>query len=326
MDGVKNIFIKASDDGERLDKWFKRAYPDVPFGLLAKICRQGQLRLDSCRVKPRVVLREGQKLRIPPLKSTGKKEQRGLAVEQKERFQSWVLHEDKAMIVINKPAGLAVQGGTNIKHCVDDYLQGFSAEGDDAERLCLVHRLDKDTSGVLLIAKGAKNARVLTELFQSRDVQKMYWALTSGIPERRSGVMKKSLGRGGGISREKTVVDTMYGQEAITAYRVLDHFGKASAWLELRPETGRKHQIRAHLADLGAPVLGDGKYGGEYACRPIEQGRYRKLHLHARALTLPHPTTGRPFSITAPLPPEMIDTWEFFGFDPKEKFAGSCCI
>ena len=312
MNNVNNIFVKNTDDGVKLDKWFSQYYPDVPFGFLAKICRKGELRVDSKRVKPRVALREGQKIRIPPLTSSGKKEHRSLSPTQKERFESWVIYEDSSFLILNKPAGLAVQGGTNISHSIDDYLKGFN--NSDDPRLCLVHRLDKDTSGILVVAKGASNAKKISELFSSKNIQKTYWALSSGVPEKKRDIIKKSLGQGGGMSREKTIV-SIDGKEAITEYKVIDSFGKAAAWLELKPQTGRKHQIRAHFADLGNPILGDGKYGGQYACRPITADCYKKLHLHARSLSFIHPNTGKQFYITANLSNEMLSSWDFFGFD-----------
>jgi 23S rRNA pseudouridine955/2504/2580 synthase len=234
-----------------------------------------------------------------------------------------VLYRDDRAIVLNKPAGLAVQGGTNTERHVDALLDGLRF--DSSERPRLVHRLDRDTSGVLLIARNAAAASFFTRAFRDKTTRKVYWAIVVGRPKLAQGRIDLGLAKGGGPNgpkgRERVHPDPEQGKSAITYYRVLDHAGGRASWLALLPVTGRTHQLRAHCVALGTPILGDGKYGGTAAQLPGGAAAHR-LHLHARSLAIPHPDGGT-LRVTAPLPPHMQRMWEFFGFaaDAGDPFA-----
>ncbi len=221
-----------------------------------------------------------------------------------------VLYRDDYAIVINKPAGLAVQGGSNTERHVDALLD--TLRFDSAERPRLVHRLDKDTSGVLLIARNAAAASFFARAFRDKTARKIYWAIVVGLPTPAQGRISLALAKGGGPGRERVYADAEDGKSAVTYYRVIDNAGARASWLALLPVTGRTHQLRAHCAALGTPILGDGKYGGSAAQLP-GGGAAHQLHLHARSLSLPHPNGGT-LNVTAPLPPHMRRMWEFFGF------------
>jgi 23S rRNA pseudouridine955/2504/2580 synthase len=315
--GVQLLAVSAEDSDIRLDRWFRRHFPDLGHGRLEKLLRTGHVRLDGKRAAAGDRLRAGQIIRVPPLESTAARapkppfepDQRDLA-----RIRSAVLHRDASVIVIDKPAGLAVQGGTEIERHLDAMLDGLRFDGSERPRL--VHRLDKDTSGVLVLARSALAARKLAESFREKDTKKIYWAIVVGLPQPRHGridlPLAKIPGRGG---ERVAIADT--GKSAVTLYRTVAHTGRRFAWLALNPLTGRTHQLRAHMAALGTPILGDGKYGGAEAHPPgIPEGR--KLHLHARALSLPHPDGGT-LTVTAPLPPHMKQTWAFLGFDDADE-------
>ena len=225
-----------------------------------------------------------------------------------------VLHLDDDVIVIDKPAGLAVQGGTNTERHLDAMLDAlrFGAE----ERPRLVHRLDRDTSGVLVLARSAAAAAKLAAAFRNKATRKIYWAAVVGLPKPRRGRIDQALAKLPGRAGERVAPDDE-GKRAVTYYRTVAHAGDKLAWLALEPVTGRTHQLRAHCLALGTPILGDGKYGGA-AAHPAGVPNARKLHLHARALSLPHPAGGT-LVVTAPLPPHMKESWAFFGFDPSEE-------
>ncbi|HYB58591.1 MAG TPA: RluA family pseudouridine synthase, partial [Alphaproteobacteria bacterium] len=223
---------------------------------------------------------------------------------------------------LNKPPGLAVQGGTGTVRHLDAMLDALRF--GCAERPRLVHRLDRDTSGVLLLGRNAAAARALAEAFRDRTTRKLYWAITVGVPRPLQGKIDLPLAKLPGRAGERMAPDEEEGKRAVTYYKVLEHMGKKAAWVALWPVTGRTHQLRVHLAAIGTPILSDGKYGGKAAFLSGEKIS-RKLHLHARALTLPHPKTGRPLTLTAPLPEHMRASWRLFGFDPERRddpFAG----
>jgi 23S rRNA pseudouridine955/2504/2580 synthase len=225
-----------------------------------------------------------------------------------------VLYRDDDVIVLNKPPGLAVQGGTGMsdRH-LDAMLDALMFERDDRPRL--VHRLDKDTSGVLLLGRTAQATAKLAAAFKSRQARKCYWALVVGVPKIAQGRIDAALAKLPGRAGEKMAVDEDDGKHAVTYYRIVDSALKRAAWLELEPRTGRTHQLRAHCTLLGTPILGDGKYGAAEAFI-AGTGISRKLHLHARALRLPHPRGGM-LEVVAPLPDHMAGSFEFFGFDAK---------
>ncbi len=312
---VRQIDISADDDAVRLDRWLRRQLPDVPYGQLAKWLRTGQIRVDGRRAKPGHRLSEGQTVRLPPLTAAEPKT-RALIVPvdaaDATSLQDSMLFRDEALIVVNKPSSLAVQGGSKTTRHLDGMLDALRFEA--AERPRLVHRLDKDTSGVLLLARDATTARQMAAQFRHRDVEKIYWALVAGIPVTEEGrvdlPLLKTPGRGG----EKMRPTKEGGQSAVTQYAIVDHAGRKVAWLSLNPLTGRTHQLRAHCAALGTPIVGDGKYGGKVAFIP---GLASKLHLHARSVAFSHPKTGESMEITAPLSGHCAESWNKLGFSPN---------
>ena len=312
-------FIVADDDhGIRLDRWFKRHMPDASFNIVSRWARTGQLRLDGKRVAPGDHIAAGQTIRVPPLeapqadkpKAKPKRERPELSAEDQEYVQAMVLHKDRAAIVINKPPGLATQGGTKTERHLDGLLDGlqFEAEG----RPKLVHRLDKDTSGVLLLARSSGAAAHFAKAFSSRTARKLYWALIVGVPSIEDGMIELPIGKQPGTGGEKMYVDEKEGSPARTRYRVIERAGNAAAWVQLEPYTGRTHQLRVHMAAIGHPIVGDGKYGGQDAF--LTGGISRKMHLHARRLRVDHPD-GSKLDVTAEPPRHMIESLQHLGFD-----------
>jgi len=317
MSGVKTITIGPLGDGERLDKWFKDHYPGLSFGRLQKLLRKGEVRVDGKRVKDaKVVLLEGQTLRIPPLDKektphAPKNVPDRVSDADADLIQACVLHKDDHVIILNKPAGLAVQGGSGTTRHVDGMLDALKF--GLTERPRLVHRLDKDTSGLLVLARTQNAARQLTEAFRSKDVRKAYWGIVVGIPEREQGRVDLPLGKRGSAGGERMVVDEAEGKHAVTLFKIVDKAGRRACWLEMEPITGRTHQLRVHMEAIGTPILGDGKYGGSEAFLTGAEIA-AQLHLHARAIRFPHPGGGL-FTITAPLSEHMKATWDYLGFD-----------
>ncbi len=327
--GVASATVAADEDGIRLDRWFKRHYPALGHGLLEKLLRTGQVRLDGKRAKASERLSSGQIIRLPPqvhtIHSPEDKQSLDLQTihpqfsEQERIFaQSLVIHKDSAVLVLNKPAGLPTQGGSGISRHIDGLLDLLTFGKKQRPRL--VHRLDRDTSGVLVVARTVPAAAALSEALRQRDAQKLYWALTRGVPKPHRGTIKAALAKEGGHGshgqdeRMATVErDAEGAKHAVTDYAVIDHAGQEYAWVAAKPFTGRTHQIRVHLASLGTPIVGDFKYGG-VAARPAGEIA-DKLHLHARSIDIAHPDGGR-LQVTAPLPPHMLKTWELLGFDP----------
>jgi|HubBroStandDraft_1064217.scaffolds.fasta_scaffold00635_4 23S rRNA pseudouridine955/2504/2580 synthase len=322
MSGVQSIEIAEADADIRLDRWFRRHFPGLGHVQLEKLLRTGQVRVDGGRVKAAHRLAAGMVVRVPPL------DDRAAATPEERRYQAQapgprpssaseiaalqarVLHRDRDVIAINKPHDLAVQGGTNLVQHLDGMLDALQFEA--AERPRLVHRLDKDTSGVLLLARSAKAAAWLAASFREKNARKTYWAVVAGVPRPHRGCIDLSVGKTLGGSREKMAVDEEDGRRAVTYYTVIEQAAQKAAWLALLPVTGRTHQLRVHCAELGTPILGDGKYGGPAALLAgLEHAR--KLHLHARSISLARPG-GTILTVTAPLPPHMQATWKFFGF------------
>ncbi len=316
MSGVVTIEVSSEEDGLRLDRWFKRRHPEVTHARLSKLVRTGQVRVDGARAKTGVRLNAGQHVRVPPLgpyASSPKPSRPGLPDGMAAELLARVLYRDDAVIALNKPPGLAVQGGTKTVHHLDAMLDSLTFGA--AERPRLTHRLDKDTSGVLILGRTARSAAALTAAFRRHEVNKIYWALVVGVPKPRIGRIALSLakhaGRGG---RERMVADES-GRAALTEYRVIETAGKRAAWLALAPHTGRTHQLRAHCAALGTPILGDRKYGGALAALPGAAAA-PGLHLHARSIELPRPDGAGRLRVVAPLPDHMRETWRRLGFDP----------
>jgi 23S rRNA pseudouridine955/2504/2580 synthase len=315
-DRVRQFTVQPDDDGVRLDRWFKRHLPQVGFATVSRWARTGQIRVDGKRADPADRLAAGQKLRVPPggaAPEKGARPRRELTEEQIEKAEAMVLTQDRAAIVLNKPPGLATQGGSGTREHVDGLLDAFATEGP---RPRLVHRLDKDTSGVLLIARTPGSAAFFSKRFSTRSARKIYWALIVGVPSVEDGLIDLPLAKQPGTGGEKMMVDqSEHGQPARTRYRVLDRAGNRAAWVELQPLTGRTHQLRVHMAAIGHPIVGDGKYGGQDAF--LAGTISRKMHLHARRLIIDHPD-GAPLDVTAPLPEHFAMGMAQLGFDESD--------
>jgi 23S rRNA pseudouridine955/2504/2580 synthase len=321
MSRVRSIEVLAEEEGLRLDRWFKRRYPDLPHSRLQKLLRGGQIRIDGGRAKTDNRLSAGQTIRIPPLESriqTGPKHPTPPSSADMREVVDWIIHKDDHIIALNKPPGLAVQGGSKTHRHLDAMLDAFRFGSKERPRL--VHRLDKDTSGVLLLARSAKTAASLTRAFQSKHARKLYWAIVTGVPKPARGRIDLPLAKAAGRYGERMAVDAEEGKSAVTYYRIIEKVGRRAAWVAFEPETGRTHQLRVHSRFLGTPILGDGKYGGKDAFLEGE-GLSKKLHLHARAIQIPHPGGGT-FEAVAPLPKHMSETWRLFGFDERDPLAG----
>ena len=313
MMGVEVVGIAADEDGLRLDRWFRRHYPEVTHGLLERWLRLGWVRIDGRRVKAGERLCAGQQVRVPPrgdyMTATPRAAPQPVVEADAEALRASILHMDDAVIIIDKPAGLAVQGGSKVRWHVDAMLDALAFGG---ERPRLVHRLDKDTSGVLVLARTVSAAAQLTAAFRGKAARKLYWAIVVGAPEATSGRITLPLAKRRTAAGERMVVDEATGDAAITTYRLVDKAGRRAAWLALEPITGRTHQLRVHCAALGVPILGDGKYGGE-GSRLSGAEVDPRLHLLARRVSVPHPDGGE-VTVCAPLPPFMRETWSYFGF------------
>ncbi len=312
---VETREVSGDEADIRLDRWFRRHFPDLSHGRLEKLLRTGQVRLDGGRAKAGERLRPGQRIRIPPLgdSSVARAVRPPVSDADARSLRASVLYHDNDIIAIDKPAGLAAQGGSKTTRHLDAMLDALVDERGD-ERPRLVHRLDRDTSGVLVLARTVSAAAWLGSLFRSHQVSKLYWALVVGDPERDEGRIDLALAKQPGPRGEWMVGDT-HGQAAVTDFKLIDRVGRRAAWLALRPLTGRTHQLRVHCAAIGTPIMGDGKYGGAGAY--LAGGGFSKaLHLHARSLSLPK-RGGGVLRLTAPLPAHMAETWRLFGFDAR---------
>jgi 23S rRNA pseudouridine955/2504/2580 synthase len=319
MSGVE-LRAVADDEAElRLDRWFHRHFPELSHGRLQKLLRTGQVRIDGRRAAANARLRAGQSVRVPPLgEPAGPAPRRKEAVaspQDEEWLRSLILYQDQALLVLNKPPGLAVQGGTRTPRHLDGMLPALASGG---ERPRLVHRLDRDTSGLLVVARTAAAAAKLTEAFRRHRVGKLYWALVAGRPAVADGLIDRPLAKqaGGRGERIESVAD---GQAARTRYRTVARAGRIASWLALQPLTGRTHQLRVHCAALGAPILGDRKYGGPPAC---PEGAPAGLMLHARELRLPHPDGGT-LALSAPLDAGVRAGFAWLGFEPDADLPGA---
>ncbi len=319
MTGVDIITVRPEDGAGRLDRWFRRHYPGLRHGRLEKLLRTGQIRIDGKRARAGDAVAPGQAIRVPPLSEpSAPPPARRVHPHDERLLPDLVLYRDASAIVLNKPAGLAVQGGTKTGRHVDGLLDTLRLDLDERPRL--VHRLDKDTSGVLLIARSAAAAAFFTRAFREKTTRKTYWAAVIGLPQLPQGRIDLALAKRSGPGRERMEADDD-GKSAVTYYRVMDHAGDRASWLALLPITGRTHQLRAHCAALGTPIIGDSKYGASAAhLAGVVAGH--GLHLHARSLAIPSPEGGL-LQVTAPLPPHMRETWDLLGFtgDPGDPFA-----
>jgi len=314
MSDVLTVAVSQDEADLRLDRWFKRHYPGLSHIHLQKLLRSGQVRLDGKRVKANARVSPDQLVRVPPLGQLPERqtERRPVAGKDLSLLRDRILHMDEHVIVLDKPPGLAVQGGTGITRSVDGMLDTLKFDTDVRPRL--VHRLDKDTSGVLLLARTPGAAAKLTRSFRAQETHKVYWAIVVGVPELSAGRIDMPLAKLPGHKGERMVHDKATGKKATTLYRVIERVSRKAAWVHLEPLTGRTHQLRVHMAETGTPIHGDGKYGGAEAFIP-GQGLSRKLHLHARAIRIPHPNGRGLIEVFAPLPDHMRATWEFLGFD-----------
>jgi 23S rRNA pseudouridine955/2504/2580 synthase len=320
--------IDPDDDGIRLDRWFKRHYPQVTHVLLQKLLRKGEVRLDGKRADASTRVVTGQAMRLPPQVVHAKAPEKPQAPEVKPHplvtkdmgsLADRILYMDKQVIVIDKPPGLATQGGSGLTKHVDGMLESLQYEKPTRPKL--VHRLDRDTSGVLLIARTAQAASGLSQSLALRDTSKVYWALVRGVPKQKHGVVKAALVKEGGHGprgrdERMAVSEEDEAKFALTEYAVMGTAGQEFAWVAARPITGRTHQIRVHMASLGTPIVGDFKYGGTGARAKGEI--VDKLHLHARSIDIGRPDGGR-LQATAPLPPHMLKSWQLLGFDPDDR-------
>ena len=322
---VRQFTVADDDEGARLDRWFKRHLPQIGFATISKWARTGQIRVDGKRARPEDRVSAGQVIRVPPggeAPHRAPRARKPLSPAQIEDARAMVILETPSAIVLNKPPGLATQGGSGTHSHVDGLLDAF-VEGEDGQRPKLVHRLDKDTSGVLLVAKTAGSAGHFSKRFAGRSAKKVYWALVVGVPEVKAGTIDAPLAKQPGTGGEKMHVDHEGGQAAKTRYRVVDKVGDKAAWLELEPLTGRTHQLRVHCAAMGHPIVGDGKYGGKDAF--LTGAISRKMHLHARRLIIDAPTkAGAPkqkIDVTAELPEHFAATMDHLGFSEKASDA-----
>lgn len=336
MIGVQTITVGADEGDQRLDRWFRRRFPHVPQGRIEKMCRKGEIRVDGGRVKPATRVEAGQAVRVPPLPDDAPPARPRDSVSDADAamMRDAVIYRDDHIIALNKPPGLPTQGGSKQTRHVDGLAEALKFGFDEKPRL--VHRLDKDTSGILLLARTRGIANALTEAFRARDTRKIYWAAVAGVPQPRMGTIRfglvKAPGHGAKGEGEKMLavhprdIETTPGaKRATTDYAVLSSLGTRASWVALVPVTGRTHQLRAHMAEIGHPIAGDGKYGGS-GQENLGDGWgaqlggeiSRKLHLHARSLSLTHPVSGARLTLTAPLPLHMARTWRMVGWDAAD--------
>ena len=323
MTGVETVIVPQAEADQRLDRWFQKRYSTLSYGHLQKLLRSGQIRVDGKRAKASDRLEPGAAVRVPPIGTDGATRKPGQVSAADAAFiRSLVIFDDAEIIVLNKPAGLAVQGGTKTHRHVDGMLPALA--NADGEKPRLVHRLDRDTSGVLVLGRTAAATRALNEAFRLREMEKLYWAITIGILKPADGFVDLPLSKQGGVFEKMS--EDHDGQRAITDYRTIDQASRHIAWVTLAPRTGRTHQLRAHMAAKGKPILGDAKYGNEaggmgdglVAALDVGKG----LHLHARALWLP--PFGRRCSeihVIAPPPENFADTLNVLAFSLDNPLA-----
>jgi len=321
-DTPDTVTVAGEDGAVRLDRWFKRHYPALGHSRLERLLRTGRIRVDGKRAHSGDRVAPGQAIRIPPLdEMTAPAPQisRHVSSGDDAMLRDAVLHRDDAVIVLNKPPGLAVQGGSGTERHLDGMLDALRFGSEVRPRL--VHRLDKETSGVLVLARTVAAAAFLTRAFRDKTTRKTYWAIVVGLPKLRQGRIDLPLAKLPGHEGERVRADAEEGKRAITYYHVVESVGSQASWLALLPVTGRTHQLRAHCAAIGTPILGDAKYGIA-AAHLTGVPDAKRLHLHARSLWIPHPL-GDTLRVTAPLPRHMRRSWEFFGFpdDIADPFA-----
>ncbi|WP_118855962.1 RluA family pseudouridine synthase [Sphingomonas mesophila] len=312
----RSFTVAEDDDGIRLDRWFKRHMAEVSFNQVSRWARTGQLRLDGNKASPGDRIAAGQVLVVPPVDSAVvsskpvRPKAHPLDPDEIAFVRAMVIAQGPDWIALDKPPGLATQGGTKTSHHLDRLLDGLADEAGNRPKL--VHRLDKDTSGVLLVARSARAAAHFAKEFAGRGAKKVYWALVNGVPSIDDGLVDLPLAKQPGTGGEKMHVDEASGQPSKSRYRTIDRAGNRTAWLELRPLTGRTHQLRAHMAAIGHPIVGDAKYGGAEAF--LTGGISRKMHLHARRLRISAPD-GKKIDVSAEPPAHFSESLAQLGFD-----------
>jgi len=317
-----NLVVREDDNDMRLDRFLAQNRKDIPFSHMQSLIRKGHVRIDGKRAKASTRLVVGQTIVLPRHVAECKE---GLPRDQRETeavrahrhaLKDITLYEDDDVLVLNKPPGLAVQGGPDITTHVDLWLN--SLRNRDGTRPRLVHRIDRETSGCLVVAKTRFAAAALSKSFRTRSVRKIYWALISGVPKVSQGRISTYLikeGRPDGSSIMRVVNHGVPGADhAVTYYAVMEKIGRRVAWVSVKPVTGRTHQIRVHMAHIGNPIVGDARYGASSLDFEMPRGLQNRLHLLARRIMFPHPRTGEVIDVTAPLPPHMHQSWAVLGF------------
>jgi 23S rRNA pseudouridine955/2504/2580 synthase len=319
--GVQTVAVTPDESGMRVDRFLEARFPGLSFSHIQRVIRKGELRVNGKRAQPKDRLQAGQAVRIPPLRLDAPKPvspENAAAAATRAFLKSITLYEDADVLVLNKPMGLSVQGGSGTVRHVDGMLEVLRGPGPDGQRPRLVHRLDKDTAGCLLVARTRFAAQALTKVFRSRGARKIYWALVSGVPKPRQGRVSTFLAKEE-LEGDSRMRIARHGEEgashAVTYYAVVETAARQLAWLSLKPVTGRTHQLRAHCAHIGHPIVGDPKYFDKENWE-LPGGLQNKLHLLARRLVIPHPRSGV-IDVTAPLPPHMLQSWNLLGFDAK---------
>jgi 23S rRNA pseudouridine955/2504/2580 synthase len=317
---VQTVAVTGDENGMRVDRFFEARFPGLSFSHIQRIIRKGEVRVNGKRTQPKSRLEAGQSVRIPPLQLAPPKPRDDAPQAQKNRafLKSITLYDDDDVLVLNKPIGLAVQGGSGTVQHVDGMLESLRGPHADAQRPRLVHRLDKDTAGCLLVAKTRFAASALAKTFRSRSARKIYWALVAGVPKPRQGRVSTYLAKQE-MEEDSFMRIAKHGEKdavhAVTYYALVETAAQKLAWISLKPVTGRTHQLRAHMAHIGNPIVGDPKYFN-IENYEFPGGMQDKLHLLARRIAVPHPRGGV-IDVSAPLPPHMAQSWNLLGFDAK---------
>jgi 23S rRNA pseudouridine955/2504/2580 synthase len=316
--GVQTVTVTPDENNMRVDRFFEARFPGLSFSHIQRIIRKGEVRVNGKRTQPKARLEGGQAVRIPPLQLTAPTPRDDAPQAQKDRvyLKGITLYEDDDVLVLNKPMGLAVQGGSGTVRHLDGMLGALRGTHPDAQRPRLVHRLDKDTAGCLLVAKTRFAAAALAKTFRTRSARKIYWALVAGVPKPKQGRVSTYLAKQE-VEEDSFMRIAKHGDKdamhAVTYYAVVETAAQKLSWISLKPVTGRTHQLRAHMAHVGNPIIGDPKYFNIENWE-LPGGIQDKLHLLARRIVVPHPRGGE-IDVSAPLPPHMQQSWNLLGFD-----------